>query len=97
MIDKIKWVKEELRTGCESLLDFSDKDKVVALIIRRGIDDKWATVGVTAYTESGAWIDGMILITSIDDVLDTAEKHNLNIIFEKTLLEVSNGTQKSSG
>jgi hypothetical protein len=56
----------------------------VALVIRKQ-GKKWDMVCVTEYTKNGDWISGMNMITSIDDVLDTAEKKKLNIVFESML------------
>ena len=40
---------------------------------------------VSEYRANGKWMCGMNFITSIEDVLDTAEKEKLNIIFESVL------------
>lgn len=66
------------------------KDKIHAYVIRDATDDlpntpKWSMVVQTEYMEDGRWISGMVLITSIEDVLDRAEKAGKPIIFESML------------
>lgn len=58
--------------------------RVVAYVINK-IDKDWSMVNQTEYLDDGTWVCGMNLITSIDDVLDRAEKLGLNIIFESKL------------
>ena len=63
-------------------------EDTIALIIKK-FDDSWLDVCVTEYKKDGTWILGMNLVTSLKDVMDTAEKNKLSIIFE-SVLEDSN-------
>lgn len=73
----------------------SNKDEIHAFVIRDatdGLNDlpKWSMVAQSEYTEDGRWISGLILITSIQDVLDRAEKAGKPIIFESMLEDTPN-------
>lgn len=62
-------------------------ENIKAFVIRK-VKNDWRMVCLTEITKDGEWACGMNLITSIDEVLDEAEKNNLPIIFEKTLTEL---------
>ena len=64
-------------------MEIQNKD-TKALVIKK-CDDIWDMVNVTEYLSDDTWCCGMNLLTSIDDVLDTAEKNGLTIIFESML------------
>jgi len=71
---------------------------VHAYVIRdatEGLNDvpKWGMVAQTEYMEDGSWVSGLTLITSIEDVLDRAEKEGKPIIFESMLLEAPSNTK----
>jgi hypothetical protein len=64
--------------------------KLHALVIRDATDGlsdvpKWSMVSQTEYMEDGRWVSGMMLLTSIEDVLDRAEEQGVPIIFESML------------
>ena len=61
----------------------------IAALIINPVDKGYKIVNVTELKKNGEWMIGMNLITSIEDVLERAEKEGLNIIFEKTLRERS--------
>jgi hypothetical protein len=46
-----------------------------AIIIKQVEKGKWDTVCATEYRANGEWMCGMNMITSIEDVLNTAEKN----------------------
>lgn len=58
---------------------------VVALVVQTA--DNWATVCVTEYTKDGSWYNGLNVITSLKDVMETAWTHKLNVIPESALRE----------
>ena len=58
-----------------------DKD-TVAIVIKNDGSEKWDIVCATQYKKDGTWLMGLNEMTSIDDVLNTAEKNGLNIVFE---------------
>lgn len=58
-------------------------ENVAALVL--STCDGWKTCCVTEYGEDGTWYCGMNMITSVEDALETAEKNDLNIIFESML------------
>lgn len=58
---------------------------VKALVL--STNNNWKMCCVTEYTEDNVWHSGMNFITSVEDVLKTAEERGLNIIFEKMLYE----------
>ena len=75
--------------------------KLHAFVIRdatEGLPDapKWSIVNQTEYFDDGQWVSGMNLITSIEDVLDRAEKLGVAIIFESMLLAELVATQPSN-
>jgi len=55
------------------------KEKLVAFVIEP-IDGKWEMVCQTEYYDSGKWVTGMVLMTSLEDVIEKANKQKLNII-----------------
>ena len=68
-------------------MNILNKD-TVALVVKT--EDRWETVCVTEYGKDGTWHCGMNLIVSVKDMLETAEKNKLSIIFEKTIQEKNN-------
>jgi len=55
------------------------KEKLVAYVIEP-IDEKWDMVCQTEYYDNGKWIIGMNLLTSLEDVVERANKKKLTII-----------------
>jgi len=52
-------------------------------------DKEWKVVCVTEYTKEGKWMCGLNLITSIEDILQTAWENKLYIIPEVMLQDNS--------
>ncbi len=65
--------------------------KLHAYVIRDATHDtpKWSIVAQSEYTEDGTWVSGMVLITSIEDVLDRAEK-KVYQLYLKVCLRINN-------
>jgi len=61
------------------------KDKIKALIIQPGPDNDWTIVNMTELTEDGKWKIGLNYITSIEDVVELADKKGVPIMTIKTL------------
>ena len=60
--------------------------KLHAYVIAKPFGAKdWSMVVQTEYFDDGTWVSGMNLITSIDDVLDRAEKKGIIVVFESML------------
>lgn len=60
------------------------KDKLKALVIEKAGKD-WGMVNMTELMESGRWVCGLNIITSLEDVVEQAEKANMPIIHRKYL------------
>lgn len=60
------------------------KDDVIALVVGHTLNDL-RMVCMTELMSDGKWRCGLMVITSIDDVLDRAEKEHLPIIMEATM------------
>lgn len=76
-------------------------DEVHAYVIRDATDElddvpKWSMVCQTEYMEDGRWISGMVLITSLEDVVARAEKAGKPIIFESMLTDSKPTTKESN-
>jgi len=62
--------------------------KLKALVIERNpVNQKWDMVNMTKLTEDGVWHCGLNIITSIEYVIEQADKENVPVItrnyFEK--------------
>jgi hypothetical protein len=62
-----------------------EKEKIKAFVIEPSPDGTWDIVNVTELMEDGAWMSGMNLITSIEDVVERADKENVPIITRRYL------------
>jgi hypothetical protein len=52
---------------------------------KRNRNGKWDIVNMTELMKDGTWMSGMNLITSIEDVVERADKENVPIITRKYL------------
>jgi len=67
-----------------------EKEELKALVIEKVSDKDWGVVNMTELLKDGKWLCGLNLITSIEDVVEQAEKENVPIITRK-YLESSKG------
>jgi len=67
-----------------------EKEKIKAFVIEPISDGEWHIVNMTELMEDGKWMCGLNLITSIEDVVERADKKNVPIITRKYLETIRN-------
>ena len=71
------------------------KDSKLKAYVVEPIDGDWSMVNQTEYFEDGRWVIGLVLITSLEDVMKSAWKQKVAVLPQSILERLNNKIGKT--